>query len=98
MYKIFKKNKFDIVQYSTPNASFYAAIASKLANVPVRLYCQWGIVYVGFKGIRRSIFNTIEKTVCKLAAEGKIPAFKVGKFWRFRKSEIDNWTEESQGK
>ena len=67
MYKIFKKNKFDIVQYSTPNASFYAAIASKLANVPVRLYCQWGIVYVGFKGIRRSIFKTIEKTVCKFS-------------------------------
>ena len=39
-----------------------------------------------------------EKTVCKLAAEGKIPAFKVGKFWRFRKSDVDNWTEENQGK
>lgn len=65
MYRIFKKHKFDIVQYSTPNASFYAAIASKFANIPVRLYCQWGIAYVGFKGIKRKIFKSIEKTVCK---------------------------------
>ncbi len=67
MYKIFKNEKFDLVQYSTPNASLYASIAAKLAKVPVRLYCQWGIVYVSFKGIKRKIFKTIEKTVCKLS-------------------------------
>ena len=32
-----------------------------------------------------------KKTVYKLAAEKKIPAFRVGKFWRFRKTEIDEW-------
>ncbi len=67
MYKIFKREKFDLVQYSTPNASLYASLASKLAKIPVRLYCQWGIVYVGFKGIKRKIFKTIEKTVCRLS-------------------------------
>lgn len=34
-----------------------------------------------------------EKTTYRLAAEGKIPAFKVGGSWRFRKSEIDSWIE-----
>lgn len=34
-----------------------------------------------------------EKTAYRLAAEGKIPAFKVGGSWRFRKSEIDSWIE-----
>ena len=67
MYKIFKSEKFDLVQYSTPNAALYASIASKLAKVPVRLYCQWGIVYVSFKGIKRKIFKTLEKIVCKLS-------------------------------
>ena len=67
MYKIFKREKFDLVQYSTPNAALYASIASKLAKIPVRLYCQWGIVYVGFKGIKRKIFKALEKTVCKLS-------------------------------
>ena len=65
--KILSKEKFDIVQYSTPNASFYAAIASFLAHVPVRLYCQWGIAYVGFSGFKRLIFKQIEKMVCTLS-------------------------------
>lgn len=67
MAKIFKREKFDMIQYSTPNASFYAAIAGKLAKIKVRLYCQWGIAYVGFEGIKRRIFKAIEKTVCRLS-------------------------------
>lgn len=38
--KIFKENKFDIIQYSTPNAALYASIASKKAGCANRLYCQ----------------------------------------------------------
>lgn len=30
-------------------------------------------------------------TLYKLCHEGKIPAKKVGKHWRFRKDEIDEW-------
>ena len=63
--KFLKKNKFDLVQYSTPNASFYTSLAAKLCKVPVRLYCQWGMVYVTQKGIKRSIFKWMEKTICK---------------------------------
>jgi excisionase family DNA binding protein len=32
-----------------------------------------------------------EKTAYALVAKGKIPGFKVGGSWRFRKSEIDGW-------
>lgn len=64
---IFKREKFDIVQYSTPNASCYAAIAAKIAKIPVRLYCQWGMAYVGFDGLKRRIFKAIEKMVCTLS-------------------------------
>ena len=67
MKKIFVKEKFDLIQYSTPNASLYAALAGKLAGIPVRLYCQWGMVYVGFEGIKRQVFKAIEKIVCKLS-------------------------------
>jgi glycosyltransferase involved in cell wall biosynthesis len=65
MTELFKREQFDIVQYSTPNASLYASIASKKAKIPVRLYCQWGMVYLGFEGIKRKIFKTIEKIICK---------------------------------
>lgn len=62
--KIFREEKFDIVQYSTPNASLYASIAAKVSKVPQRLYCQWGIRYVGFDGMARKLFKALEKLVC----------------------------------
>ena len=65
MVKIFHNEKFDLVQYSTPNASLYASMAAKCAGVPVRLYCQWGIAYVGFQGVKRKFFKAIEKGVCR---------------------------------
>ena len=39
-----------------------------------------------------------EKTAYRLASEGKLPGFKVGGSWRFRKSEIDRWIVEQEGK
>lgn len=65
--KLFAEQKFDLVQYSTPNAACYASIAAWLAGVPVRLYCQWGIAYVGFSGLKRKVFKAIEKMVCTLS-------------------------------
>jgi glycosyltransferase involved in cell wall biosynthesis len=67
LYKIFKKEKFDVIQYSTPNASFYASIASFLAKTKFRIYAQWGILYVGSTGIKRLILKTFEKITCKLS-------------------------------
>lgn len=61
---VLEKEKFDIVQYSTPNAAFYTSIAAKRANVPVRLYCQWGIRYMGFEGWKRALFKKLEKITC----------------------------------
>jgi excisionase family DNA binding protein len=37
-----------------------------------------------------------EKTLYRLAAESKVPGFKVGASWRFRKSEIDKWIERQE--
>ena len=36
--KIFQRENFDIIQYSTPNAALYASIAAKLADCKNRLY------------------------------------------------------------
>ena len=32
-----------------------------------------------------------EITICKYAAEGKIPAIRIGRVWRFDKDVIDKW-------
>lgn len=66
-YKVFKKEKFDLIQYSTPNAACYASIAAFAARVPIRLYAQWGIRYIGLSGVTGKIFKLIEKLVCRLS-------------------------------
>ena len=37
-----------------------------------------------------------EKTAYKLAAAGKLPGFKVGGSWRFKREDIDLWIEEQK--
>ena len=39
-----------------------------------------------------------EKTAYRFASEGKVPGFKVGSAWRFKKTEIDAWIKrQSEG-
>ncbi len=38
-----------------------------------------------------------EKTAYRLAAEGKLPGFKVGGSWRFKREDIEKWIEMSKG-
>lgn len=104
MARIFREEGFDLVQYSTPNASLYASLAAKLAGIPVRLYCQWGMAYVGFQGVKRTAFKCIEKLVCGLStwvepdsfgnlrfshAEGLYPANKGSVIWNGSASGVD---------
>lgn len=63
--KIFEEEKFDLIQYCTPNASLYSSVGGKLANIKNRLYCQWGIFYFGQSGIKRRIFKAIEMISCR---------------------------------
>jgi len=39
-----------------------------------------------------------ERTVYRLAADKKIPAFKVGGAWRFLRSEIEQWIKQQSNK
>lgn len=38
-----------------------------------------------------------EKTAYRLASEGKLPGFKVGGSWRFKRVDIEQWIEEKKG-
>ena len=67
LYKIFKKEQFDVIYYTTPNVSMYAAIAGVLAGVKCRFYKQCGLRYVSFEGKKRSVFKFIEKFTCILS-------------------------------
>ncbi|MBQ7357065.1 MAG: glycosyltransferase family 4 protein [Clostridia bacterium] len=62
---IFKREKFDLIQYSTPNAAFYASIAAKAVKARVRNYHLMGLRYLGESGLKRKILKFLEKTACK---------------------------------
>lgn len=61
LYRYFKSNKTDMVEYGTENVSFCAAIAAWLARVPIRIYNHWGARYVGLIGIGRQVSLFIER-------------------------------------
>ena len=69
--KIFKKEKFDVLYYTSPNASMYAALAGKAAKVKIRIYSQCGIRYVSFSGLKRFVFKTVEKLTCHYSTHVK---------------------------
>lgn len=39
-----------------------------------------------------------KRTLYRLAQEGRLPAFKLGGTWRFRREELDRWITENIGK
>lgn len=39
-----------------------------------------------------------EKTAYRLAAEGKLPGFKVGGSWRFKREDVLVWIEKQKNK
>lgn len=67
LYKIFKQQRFDIVQYASSNAGLYASIAAWTAHVPVRIFCQWGIPYTDYTGMKLKFFKFMEYFTCLLS-------------------------------
>lgn len=67
LYKIFRKHKFDLVQYSTPKASLLGAIAAFVARIPIRVYILWGLYYSTQSGLKRFALKMLEKLTCRLS-------------------------------
>lgn len=65
LIELFAKEKFDLVQYSTPNAAFCASIAAKLVGCKRRNYHLMGFRYLGASGISKALLKWIEKITCK---------------------------------
>lgn len=102
LLRLFRREKFDLIQYSTPNASFYSSLAGFAARVPVRLYCQWGMVFVSCTGVKRKIFELIERTTCRLStvvqpdSNGNLQFCRQHGFYDEKKSEVI-WNGSAKG-
>lgn len=69
------------LHYSAPIVSFLANVMLNRTNEGEILTIKEVAAYL----------KVTERTIYRLAAEKKIPAFKVGGTWRFPRSEIDQW-------
>jgi glycosyltransferase involved in cell wall biosynthesis len=69
MYKLLRRERFDLVHYSTPKASLIASVASWLDRVPARLYTCRGLVYTEKKGLKRFVLKLCETISVRLATK-----------------------------
>jgi glycosyltransferase involved in cell wall biosynthesis len=67
LYKIFKKENFDLIHYSTPKAGLLGAIAGKLEGCSALLFSLRGLAYDSFSGIKREIGRFCDVIACKCA-------------------------------
>ena len=72
LVRLFRNERFCLVQYATPNASLYASIAGWVNRVPVRLYCQCGIRYVSETGLLRILLRSLEWLTCRLSTHVRV--------------------------
>lgn len=61
--KYFKENKFDAVQSITPKAGLVAMVASKLANIKIRIHIFTGQVWHTKSGVFKYILMQIDKLI-----------------------------------
>lgn len=61
LYKVIRKEKPLIVHSHTPKAGIVSMLASKLANVPIRLHTVAGLPLMEAKGYKRKLLNFVEK-------------------------------------
>ena len=76
-YRIFKRGRFDIVQYSTRNAATYASIASWMAGIKTRIFCQWGMMFIAMRGLKRLLLKWDDIMVCALSTDIETESFSI---------------------
>ncbi|MFC5045337.1 glycosyltransferase family 4 protein [Aquimarina hainanensis] len=69
LYKIFRKEKPDIVHSHTPKAGTLSMIAAKLAGVPIRLHTIAGLPLLVATGSKRKLLDRVEKITYRCASK-----------------------------
>ncbi|RUR12751.1 glycosyltransferase family 4 protein [Legionella sp. km772] len=66
LWRIFRKEKYQIVHSTTPKAGLLCAIAAKLAGVPICIHTFTGQPWVTMTGIKRFLVKWSDKLIAKL--------------------------------
>lgn len=92
-------SSFDICSRATPEDTVYSELAMRALHWLTLLYTKQR--HLKSMASAPEIVMTVkevadylrvnQRTVYRLAVERKIPGFKVGATWRFRRTDIDGW-------
>ena len=69
LYRLFRRERPDILHSNTPKGSLLAMIAGWMARVPVRIYLVTGLRYQGANGMLRWVLRTMERLTCRFATK-----------------------------
>ena len=68
LYKLFKKEKPDIIHSHTPKAGLLAMIAGKMAGIKIRIHTIAGLRFMTEQGMKRKLLVSMEKLTAKFAS------------------------------
>jgi glycosyltransferase involved in cell wall biosynthesis len=66
LWRLFRRERFDIVHSTTPKAGLLCSIAAAIAGVPVRLHTFTGQPWVGLSGIKHWLSKASDWLIAKL--------------------------------
>ena len=69
LYKLFRKEKPDIVHTHTPKAGIIGMLSSYFARVPIRLHTVAGLPLMEATGFKRIVLNLVEKLTYKCSTK-----------------------------
>ena len=67
IFRLIRKEKFDMVVGHTPKGAMVGMLASFLAGVRNRIYYRHGLVYTTARGFKRFILKSVEKLTARVA-------------------------------
>ncbi len=67
LYRFFRRERFEIVEVSTPKAALLGSIAARLARVPCVVHLLRGLAYQGSTGLRLKLLKAAHRVPCTLA-------------------------------
>lgn len=67
LFRFLRRERFDIVEVSTPKAALLGSIAARLAGVQTVVHLLQGLAYEGKKGMEGWLIRTSTKIPCRLA-------------------------------
>lgn len=67
LYRFLRKQRFDLVEVSTPKGALIGSLAAKLSGVPCLVHLLRGLAYQGKSGLRARLLRVAHAIPCRIA-------------------------------